>query len=87
MSQAYSNPKRPKCVAWADLPDKVRGEVRSAFVHWHHDTTSATFEEWAAKHAFYVTKQGQLAIRPNRCEPVFLADARQGRDDDESEVR
>lgn len=32
-----------------------------------------TDAEWLAQHAFYVTKNGDLAGRPNYCEPAFMA--------------
>lgn len=31
-------------------------------------------EEWLRTHAFYVTRNGRLDRRYNRCEPAFLAD-------------
>lgn len=32
-----------------------------------------TDAEWLASHAFYVTISGELAKRPNYCEPAFMA--------------
>lgn len=58
---------------WQDLNDSTKQEVKRAYIHWHYDTTSQTFSEWANKHAFYVTKNGKLDDRYHHCEPEFLA--------------
>lgn len=59
---------------WQDLTEDTQRNVKNAFVHWKHDTTSKTFEEWANEHAFYVRKDGKLDSRHNHCEPSYLAD-------------
>lgn len=64
----------PRLIKWANLGDDQQDEARRTFVHWRYDTTSATFEQWADKHAFYIRKDGHIANKPNHCEPSFLAD-------------
>jgi len=62
-----------RLVTWEKLTPEQKQSVKRGFVHWRYDTTVKTFEEWAAKHAFYITLQGQLARRPNYCEPHYLS--------------
>lgn len=61
-------------VKWNDLTQQQKREVRAAFVHWRYDTTVKTFEDWATKHAFYITRKGHLDHLPGHCEPSFLAE-------------
>lgn len=61
-------------IKWKDLDGVTRAQVKNAYVHWHYDTTSKTFEEWAGKHAFYVTKDRNLSRKHRHCEPEYLAD-------------
>lgn len=42
------------------------------FVNWFHDPSSKSFEDWAKKHAFAVTRTGRLAQR-RAAEPEFMA--------------
>lgn len=57
-----------------DLKPGTQRMIARVFVHWHYDTTSATFADWASKKAFYVCKDGTLDARYNHCEPEYLAD-------------
>lgn len=63
-----------RLVKYSQLSEAAKREVRARYVHWHYDTTSRTFEEWASKKAFYVTKTGRLSNRHRHCEPARLAD-------------
>ena len=46
-----------------------------AFMKDHAPTVAlVTDEQWINEHAFYFTKAGRLALRPNHCEPVYMAD-------------
>jgi hypothetical protein len=63
-----------KLKKFADLTTAEKDEARRSFVHWHNDTTSKTFEEWAGKHAFYTLKAGGLSHKHKYCEPSFLAE-------------
>jgi len=67
--------KNPKATLkkWDQLTSSQKSEIQSAFVHWHYDKTSPTFEDWAKKHAFYITKRGRLAVVPKYAEPHYLA--------------
>jgi hypothetical protein len=58
---------------WSEMTMHQQMCVRVQFVHWHHDMTSRTFEEWAGKHAFYVTSKGSLSKRHRHCMPVWMA--------------
>ena len=46
--------------------------VQGTPLHLYHRPLVSD-EQWLAEHAFYVTKDGRLAARPSRCEPVLLA--------------
>ena len=58
---------------WIDLKQATKDDVQRRCVHWKHDKTVSTFEEWAVKHAFHVTKAGTLDNRYNYAEPYYLA--------------
>lgn len=58
---------------WDELDMVQQRSVQASFVHWRYDTTSSTFEEWAGKHAFYITNKGKLSLRHNYCAPAFMA--------------
>lgn len=62
----------PKLIKWQDLTPEQKAEVRRAFIYWQHDTTSKTFEEWGARYAFYIRKDGHLANVPKHCEPEWM---------------
>ena len=51
----------------------AKGQIRSQYVNWRHDTTYTTFEQWAVGHAFYVRKDGKLDHRYRHCEPSWMA--------------
>lgn len=65
---------KARLIKWQQLTEAQRAEVRRAFVYWHYDKTVKTFEEWAQQKAFYINGKGNLAARPNHCEPAFMAD-------------
>ena len=59
---------------WNNLKQATKDDVRRRYVNWKYDKTVSTFEEWAVKHAFHVTKKGNLDNRYNHAEPYYLAD-------------
>jgi hypothetical protein len=58
---------------WDELSSVQQQCVRARFVHWHYDTMSLTFEEWAGKHAFYITNKGALSLHHRQCMPAWMA--------------
>lgn len=56
------------------LSEKQRREVLAAFIYRHLDTTSKDDSEWLAGHAFYIRKDGCLAMNRRYCEPAFMAE-------------
>lgn len=63
-----------KITKYVELTSEQKKDVERRYVHWHYDTTSKTFDEWAMKHAFYITKDGSISERHRHCEPSFMAD-------------
>lgn len=69
---------------WEDLTDKQKAEVKAAFVNWDigrwdnrntgRSWDGKDFEGWASDHAFYFRRDGHLALKPEHCEPAFMAD-------------
>jgi len=60
---------------WNNLNDEQKKQIRAAYIYWNLDTTVTTFEEWADKHAFYITSAGNLSMRHKHCEPSYMAEA------------
>jgi len=63
--------KRP--TLYRECPPFTKRIIRQAYIGWKHDKTSATFEDWAEKHAFYLCRDGSLDLRYNYCEPAYMA--------------
>lgn len=42
--------------------------------HTHPTIPLISDEQWLSAHAFYVKANGEIADRPGRCEPVYLAE-------------
>lgn len=75
-----------KLIKGNQLNEAQKRQVKSAFVH--RLTTENGYPqrnpckarvpaisdaEWLSKHAFYITKAGNLAGNRHRCEPVYMA--------------
>lgn len=61
-------------VKYTDLHPTIQRQVKLTFVHWRADPTVTTFDQWAHKHAFYITDKGTLARNIRHCEPAWMAD-------------
>lgn len=62
-----------RLVKGKDLTPEQRREVLAAFVYRHLDTTCKTDDEWIAKHAFRIRRDGHLATRGGAA-PVYMAE-------------
>lgn len=54
------------------LSFKAQQHVLAAFIHRHLDTTCSSDQEWLERRAFYIRKDGCLALKPNHCEPAWM---------------